>query len=84
MSEVNPTQFKMLHLERYLTLVPTQLMQGCNNHAVLLPYVWHKQHPNAAGEYRQDERRDEVERPQHLHEDRPRLRPGTMDRKPEQ
>ena len=66
-----------LDLERYLTDVLSQLLNGCTDYRSLLPHVWRESHPDAVRTYREDERRDAATRQAERREKQRKFRPLT-------
>ena len=66
-----------LDVERYLTDVLSQLLNGCTDYHSLLPHVWRESHSDAVRTYREDERRDAAKRQAERRENRRKFRPQT-------
>jgi transposase len=64
-----------LDVERYLSDIMQQLLNGSQDYHSMLPHVWRESHPDAVRTYREDERRDASDRKQHRREERRRNKP---------
>jgi uncharacterized short protein YbdD (DUF466 family) len=62
-------------VERYLSDIMQQLLNGSQDYHSMLPHVWRESHPDAVRTYREDERRDASDRKQHRREERRRNKP---------
>lgn len=73
-----------LDVERYLADVLRKLLDGCVDYESLLPHVWRQSHPDAVRTYREEERRDALDRQTARRADRREHHPCTGELTPQQ